>query len=505
MNTRTVFACLLAASLLLAAPAAPAQDHPSAEHPAPEHPAAERGHPGPGVLGLLPADSVTTHSIALAGRTLAYTATAGTLPLYDEHAERIALVYYTAYVAKGADPATRPVTFAFNGGPGAGSAYLHLGLVGPRIVDFGPDGGGATAPKLRDNAETWLDFSDLVLIDPIGTGWSRTANPDDGKKFWGVRQDAQAMAKVVALYIARNGRAAAPKYLLGESYGGMRAPKVAQALRADQGVMVSGLVLLSPLLDGGFSWDYALGAALELPSLAAAEMERTHSYDAGKLPEIEHFALTDFLTTLAAAPPDDPAKSPVFARVAALTGLPPDLVARNRGFLRNLYVKHSDDPAHELVSRYDAAFAVGDPFFDYDGARGSDPILDGYTRAFGGAFVGYARDELGFKTDITYELLSPQVGHNWDWNQHGPWDAVSVAGDLRELLAYEPGLRVLVAHGTSDIQTPYAISRYVLDHLQKLGAPDRVQLKLYSGGHMVYLREASRLAFSADARAFYAE
>lgn len=493
MIARSVFACLLAA-VLLALPAR-AQDHPGAEHPS------ER--PAPGVLALLPADSVTSHSIDLNGRTLAYTATAGTLPLYDEHANRIAAVYYTAYVAKGGDPASRPITFAFNGGPGAGSAYLHLGLVGPRIVDFGPDGSVAVAPKLRDNPQTWLDFTDLVLIDPIGTGWSRTANPDDGKKFWGVRQDAQVLAKVVALYVARNGRAASPKYLLGESYGGMRVPKLAQALRADQGMLVSGLVLLSPFLDAGFDWDYALGAALELPSLAAAEMERTHSYDAAKLPEIEHFALTDFLTTLAASPPDDP-KNPVLARVAALTGLPPELVARNRGFLRNLYVKHSDDPQHEVVSRYDAAFAVGDPFFDYDGARGRDPILDGYTRAFGSAFVGYARDELGFRTDITYELLSPEVGRHWDWNQHGPYDEPSVDDDLRELLAYEPGLRILVAHGTSDIQTPYAISRYVLDHLQQLADPARVQLKLYEGGHMVYLREASRLAFSADARAFYA-
>ncbi|MBV9784300.1 MAG: hypothetical protein JO264_10815 [Acidisphaera sp.] len=460
---------------------------------------------GPGVLTLLPGDSVTSHTLDLGDHTLAYKATAGTLPLFDDKGTRIAAVFYTAYVVQGADPATRPLTFVFNGGPGAASAYLHLGLVGPRIIDFGPDGRDAAAPALHDNKQSWLDFTDLVLIDPVGTGWSRADTADDAKKFWGVRQDARALAKVVALYVSRAGRATSPKYLLGESYGGMRAPKVAQALRHDQGILVSGMVLLSPFLDAGFDNRLALGAALQLPSLAAAEMERTHAYTPDRLPEIEHFALTDYLTALAATPADGTA-DPVYAEVAKLTGLAQDVVARAHGFVRNLYVKHSGEPGHEVVSRYDAAFAVDDPFADYDGARGSDPILDGYSRAFGGAFAGYARDELGFRTDITYELLADDVGRHWDWQSEGSvFDPPNVTGDLRELLAYDPTFRLLVAHGTSDLQTPYAVSRYVLDHLPHIGAPGRVQLKLYSGGHMVYLKQASRLAFTADARAFYGE
>ena len=182
------------------------------------------------MLRLLPPDAVSDKEITVGGRKIAYTATAGTLSLFDQSGEKTAAVFYTAYIAKGADAARRPLTFAFNGGPGAASVYLNLGLAGPRIVDFGPDGRDGAAAKLVDNPDSWLAFTDLVMIDPIGTGWSRTAKPDDAKAFWGVRSDANVLAKVIALYVAKNSRGASPKYLLGESYGGFRAAKVAGAL-----------------------------------------------------------------------------------------------------------------------------------------------------------------------------------------------------------------------------------------------------------------------------------
>ena len=206
--------------------------------------------PRPGVLRLLPADAVSEREIDVGPRKLAYTATAGTLSLYEQSGELSAAIFYTAYVAKQADAANRPVTFVFNGGPGAASAFLHLGVVGPRIADFGHEGRDAAAARLRANPETWLDFTDLVLIDPIGTGWSRPAKPDGGSAFWGVRADAEVLAKTVALYLAKNGRLSSPKYLLGESYGGFRAAKLARALQQGQGIIVSGIVMVSPMLDG---------------------------------------------------------------------------------------------------------------------------------------------------------------------------------------------------------------------------------------------------------------
>src|SRR6185295_11900654 len=166
-----------------------------------------------------------------------------------------------------------------------------------RIVDFGPDGRDGAAARLIDNPETWLAFTDLVFFDPVGTGWSRARKPDGSSAFWGVQRDTEVFAKLIALYVAKNSRAASPKYLLGESYGGFRAAKVARALKSDQGIVVTGIVMVSPMLETGFQWgsaQFALGAALHFPSLVAAELDRTKNFTPEKLAEAERFALTDY-------------------------------------------------------------------------------------------------------------------------------------------------------------------------------------------------------------------
>ena len=456
------------------------------------------------VLRLLPADAVTEHTIDIPGGKLAYTATAGTLSLFDQSGERLAAIYYTAYVANNAEAANRPVTFAFNGGPGAASAYLNLGLVGPRILEF-PGNDAATA-RLQDNPQTWLSFTDLVLIDPVGTGWSRPAKADGGSAFYGVRQDAQTLAKTIALYLGKNGRGNSPKYLLGESYGGFRAAKVAQALQRDQGIMVSGIVMVSPLFEGGLIFGgsrFALGAALQLPSLAAAELERKGTFSKEAQAEAERFAFTEYLTALAGPRPSGDAARNFYQRVAQITGLPEDVVTKSRGFIRDAYVKHLRSAEGKIVSRYDATFEVADPFPEQETARGPDPLLDGLTRAYGGAFANYARDELGFKSEMTYILLSPDISGKWDWGEGSGRGTASVTDDVRELLSLIPSFRLLVAHGYSDMVTPYAVSRYVLDHLPPIGDPSRTQLSLYRGGHMFYIDPDSRKAFSADAKRFY--
>ena len=455
---------------------------------------------GQGLLRLLPADSVTEHSIDTAAGKLRYTATAGTLPFYDQSGEQSASVFYTAYVAKDAG-ANRPLTFAFNGGPGAASAFLHLGLVGPRILDLGPDGRDAARAQMRDNPDTWLGFTDLVLIDPIGTGWSRTAKPDDAKNFYNIRADADAMAKAIALYVAKNNRAASPKYLFGESYGGFRAAKVARALQRDQGITTAGIVMLSPMLEGWLTFGddgSALRAALQLPSLAAAELERKNAFSPEALAQAEKFAMTDYLVTLAGAPPQGEAARAFYAKVAEISGLPLDVVTKARGFITSAYVNSLQ--SGKIVSRYDASFAVDNPYPEAQSARGSDPILDGVTRAYGGAMAAYARNELGFKTEMTYVLLS-DASRQWDW--HGGRLQASAEDDLRVLLAFDKSFRLLIAHGYSDMVTAYGMTRYVLDHLPPTDQSGRAQLKLYRGGHMLYLDPASRKAFSADAGAFY--
>jgi len=491
------------AAALLLAPAGLAQEH--QDHPERgEHanPRGEQRPQGPGVLSLLPPDSTTEHTLEADGAKLAYTATAGMLNLYEQSGERTAAMFYTAYVLKGGGPG-RPVTFVFNGGPGAATAYLHLGLVGPKVLDFGPGARDAATARLRDNPQTWLAFTDLVLIDPIGTGWSRTAKPEN-TGFYGVGPDAQAMAKAIALYLAHAGRTTSPKYLLGESYGGFRALKVARTLQDDQGLVVSGIIMVSPLIDGSvvFGGNHnALNAAMQLPSMAAAELERRHAFTPEALAEADRFAFTDYLTTLAGSTPQGDAARAFYGKVAQLTGLSVDVVEKSRGFVRGAYIKRVREAQHEIVSNYDADFAVPDPFPDSLSDTGADPILDGVTRAYGGAFVGYARDELGFKTEMTYELLNHEVSGKWNWG--GRRASQNGTGDLRELLALTPSFKLLVAGGYTDLVVPYAANRYVLDHIPPIGAPGRVALKLYRGGHMFYTNTVSRLAFTADVKAFY--
>jgi carboxypeptidase C (cathepsin A) len=310
------------------------------------------------------------------------------------------------------------------------------------------------------------------------------------------------MAKAIALYVAKNGRAGSPKFILGESYGGFRAAKVARVLQSQQGILASGILMLSPTLESAFQFGgdrFALGAALQLPSLAAAELEREGAFSKEALAEAEHFALTDYLTTLAGPPPQGEAAKSFYARVAKFTGLPVEVVTQSKGFIRDAFVKHFDTGSGRIVSHYDATFASDDPFPTSSAPRGPDPILDALVRAYGGAFVGYARDELGFKTEISYNLLAGDIAGKWDWEQgHGQ---ASVNDDLRVLLALTPSFRLMIAHGYSDMVTPYAVSRYVLDHFPSFQG--RATLKLYRGGHMFYLDPDSRKAFSADARAVY--
>ena len=467
-----------------------------------ERAAAERQEPSKGVLRLLPADAVTEHSIDTSRGKLAYTATAGTLAFYDQSGEQSAAVFYTAYVAK-SGAANRPLTFVFNGGPGAASAFLHLGLVGPRILDFGPDPHDATRAALRDNPDTWLAFTDLVLIDPIGTGWSRAIKPEVAKNFWSVKSDASAMAKAISLYVANNNRAGSPKYLFGESYGGFRAAKTARALQSEQGIIINGIVMLSPLLNGSLTFgndSNPLHAALQLPSLAAAELEHRHAFTPDALAAAENFAMTDYLVTLAGPPPKSDAAKAFYSRVAQVTGLPLDIVTQERGYVAGAYVKNLRGREGKIVSRYDAAFAIDDPYPEARSSHSPDPILDVVTRAYGGAMASYARNELAFKTEMTYALLARDV--RWDWEGGGRLQA-SVGDDLRTLLAYGPSFRLLFAHGYSDMITPYAMTRYVLDRLPDFDPPGRVQLKLYRGGHMLYLDPDSRKAFSADAAVFF--
>jgi len=503
-KTIVSFAVLLA----LSAPALAQQQRGGDEGRERQRPQQSEQAAGGGIFSLIPADSATEHVFKAPSGDLPYTATAGTLDLFGQDGNRTAKIFYTAYIAKDRKPG-RPLTFAFNGGPGAASAYLHLGLVGPKILEFGANGDNGTMPELKDNPESWLAFTDLVLIDPVGTGWSRAASNDAAASFYGVRQDAESLAKAIALYVQKNERLDAPKYLLGESYGGFRAAKVAVSMKNTQGMIPSGIIMLSPLVEGKFlaNSDDPVSAALQFSSLAAAELERKNAFTPEKLSEAERFAMTDYLTTLAGPSPAGPAADAFYTRISELTGIPRDAVARTRGFVGDVYAKQMAGKGR-IVSPYDASYSVPDAYPEDGYNRNDDPILEGYTRAYGAAFAAYARNELKFSSDMTYSLLNEEVNRRWEWNGSRGGDSRALASasiDIRDLLSVIPTFKLMIAHGYSDALTPYGASRYVIDHLPPELAAGRAELKTYRGGHMFYTRPESRQGFAADVKGFYEE
>lgn len=462
----------------------------------------------------LPAEMVSAHTLQLGGREIAYSATAGSINLRNDKGERTAEIFYVAYILNGANAALRPITFAFNGGPGAGSAFLHLGALGPRVLDFGD---GRAPPfgerKLVDNPDTWLDFTDLVFIDPVGTGYSRAliSGDDAAKAFLGVRQDLDTLGVVIRLALASLDRFASPLFLVGESYGGFRAAKLPAILARDQGLQVAGAVMISPVLEFSLMHDDAFNPmswALRLPSYAAVNLEAQGKLSDAALREAERFALGEYLSAFVAPPRDAERQARLYAAIAKLIGLPEEVVARWEGTVPlSIFIKEARHGENALVSRYDGSVAGMDPAPWAYTPQSGDPILEGLKAPITAAFVTYARDELKFKVDRSYDLLSSEVNRRWEWREGNRFGAPSPSAseDLKQALALNPRLRVLVAHGMTDLQTPYLASRYVIEHLPRAVTQDRAQVMLYAGGHMMYLRPESRAKLRADARVLYGE
>lgn len=498
-------ACFLVAWLALA-PLAAAE---SREGPPPRLPGAEQtSERAPAASDRLPADSVTHHELKLPGRTLRYTATAGSLPLVDPKGKLLAEIAYVAYVLDGEPAERRPITFAFNGGPGASSAYLHLGSLGPKRLPFGGQGDTPSdAPVLVDNADTWLDFTDLVFVDPVGTGFSRFAEPSDElrKQFWSVDGDARSLSRIVAKYLARNGRLTSPKYLVGESYGGFRLPKIASLLQTDDGVGVSGLVMLSPVLDFSLLTDgptKLLTTAALLPSMAAAKLEREGKLSPAAVAAAERYAGGDYLADLVRGPRDKEAVGRIVDRVTELTGLDRGLVERLGGRIdARTFAREFYRGSNRVGSSYDVLVSSPDPYPNDARTRYEDPILEGSTAPLTSAAVDYLSRTLNWRPDARYNLLSEEVNRAWNWG--GGLSAPEVLSDLRSALALDEKLKVLTVHGFTDLVTPYFESKLALAQLPQIGTPDRMRFEVFPGGHMFYSRDGSRSLFREAARRLY--
>ncbi len=472
--------------------------------PAPAGP--ERGRPEG---RRLPADVTTTHVVELPGRTLRFRATAGSLPLVDPAGAVSAEIGYVAYRLDTPDPAARPVTFAVNGGPGASSAYLHLLVAGPwRLpVDgttISPSGPPVTVP----NAETWLDFTDLVFLDPVGTGYSRSngSTEETRERYYSSDGDISALAAVVARWLRENDRLTSPKLFVGESYGGFRGPLLAEKLATDTGIGLTGMVLLSPVLDFGWlsepRWK-PMDLAIRLPSLAAAALDRAGPVSRAALAEAERYAGGDYVQDLLRGPGDAAAVDRIVGRVAALTGLDPSLVRRQGGRLDLATVQRElGRPEGRVVSAYDTGVSGFDPDPSAASTDTEDTGLSPLTAPLTGAAVDILWRRLGWRVpNARYELLNGAVNGAWRYGR-GRRPAESFS-ELRRGIARDPKLRVLVVHGLTDLVTPYFASELLLRQIPAYGGERRATLATYPGGHMFYTRDASRIAFRDDVRALF--
>ncbi len=494
------------------APSAPTAGGNNAAH---EDSGRGQAQPGPSTRGdrpaakRLPGDATTDHTLALADRTLRFRATAGFIPLFDaESGAEQAEIAYIAYVKSDADPSARPVTFVFNGGPGAASGYLQLGAVGPWRLPL-EKATPSSPPSVFPNADTWLDFTDLVFIDPVGTGYSRFISSNDGvrRHFWSVDGDADVLAVVVRKWIEKAGRQTSAKFILGESYGGFRAPKIARALQGSQGVGVNGLVLVSPVLDFGWRGDgrhAPMNYVVRLPSMAATRLEQNGHFDRAALADVERYAAGDYLLDLMRGERDPAAVERISTRVAAFTGLDPALVRRAAGRIDiQTFQREVARGRGRVASAYDPTITGLDPYPTAISRRFEDPFFNGIIPPLSSAMTDLYRRVLKWHVEEPYRLLNREISGKWDWGRgRTPPEVVS---DLRDALALDPNLRVLVTHGASDLVTPYFEDQLIIDQLPTFGAPDRLKLAIYGGGHMFYSRDASRRSLREDAMRLYRE
>jgi carboxypeptidase C (cathepsin A) len=462
-----------------------------------------------------PAPVTTKHSMQVGGKTINYSATAGHQEQFNDKGEKIADIFYIAYVREGETSTKRPVTFAFNGGPGSSSVWLHMGALGPKRLPMTADGESVMPPySLVDNQYTWLEHTDLVFIDPVQTGYSRPAEGTDKKEFTGYSEDLRSVGDFIYKYTSVNNRWSSPKFLAGESYGTTRAAGLSGYLQDRHGMYLNGIVLVSAVLNfqtlrsaPGNDLPYPL----YLPSFAATawyhgKLNKSQYPDLKSvLADAEAFALGEYSTALLKGDRLTEAEmSSLSARMQALLGL-------SDSFLRGYFFRISTSEFTKELLR-----AQGETVGRFDGTiKGLDRLDAGesyeydpsYNRSIFGGYTMAINHHLGTTLkypfpDQVYEILTGKV-QPWNYgeatNRYLDNSAVLAAA-----IHKNPALQVLICNGYYDLATPYFATQYTLDHMFVRGVlRQNLQMKYYEGGHMMYSRERDLRTFTEDVKSFY--
>jgi len=515
---RRVFLAVFVALFCLAAVAqernAERRPAPPPEHPAEAHDGAQDSKPADKDKDKEPPEEkpvITHHQITVGGKAVRYTATVGMMPIKNEQTNKVeAHMFYVAYTADNPQPG-RPLTFCFNGGPGSSSVWLHMGAIGPKRVKMLPEGGMPAPPyQLEDNQGTWLDATDLVFIDPVGTGYSRALTPELGKKFWGLQGDIASVGEFIRMYLTRSQRWTSPLFLAGESYGTTRAAGLSGYL-IDRGIPLNGITLISSVLNFetlAFARGNDLAYITYLPTFAMTAQyhkrlpaETQQMEPAKLLAEVMQWATTEYATALQKGDQLAPEeRRGVIDRLVRYTGLKPDIIDEHdlridqptfsRELLRDRKLR---------VGRLDSRFvgpasADAGPF-----GYGYDPSEAAIRPPFTTVLNEYVRSDLGYKTDLVYYILGGGIGAQWDFGNTQGNGFPETAEALRRAFVKNPYMRVLVAEGWYDVATPILGIEYTLAHM---GLDPSMRKNIistqYPAGHMVYIQVSSLSKLKQD-------
>lgn len=442
---------------------------------------------------------------------LEYTIETGRLPIKDDKGEIEAQIFYHYYKAESAT-GERPLVFTFNGGPGSPSLWLHLGTVGPKRVQMKPDGDMPCPPyQLVDNSETWLNFADLVFIDPVGTGFSRAKDEETSKKHWGLKGDVQAIGEFIRLFLTRKSRWTSPLFLAGESYGTTRAAGLAGHL-VESGVTFNGIVLVSSIMNfqtARFNKGNDLPFALFLPTYAATA--HFHGKVRGELQEVidsaRQFALGEYWLALAQGSQlPAAARKSIIKKLSSLIGLSADYL--DRCDMRPPIMKFCKELLRDqgrTVGRLDSRFkGIDDTTRRVDETPEHDPSMSLLMGPYVSLYCQYCRTECGYETDLPYHVFKG-ITSPWDWGSAGDGHP-DTSEALRKAMARNPYMKVMVCSGYYDLATPFFATEYTASHLGLDAAlAKNLEIHEYPAGHMMYIEEGSLAKLGQDVRRFFGQ